>query len=158
MTMKAGIGDRIVIQSRHLDEPARDGEIVEVHGPDGGPPYLVRWAEDGHTALLYPGPDAHVSGPARTASQPLHQVKAWHATVLLTEEEGRTLADATLSIGDHVLRGRGVAHRNPADPNVPEIGDELAAARALVALGNRLVQTTADDIGAVEGHEVRLRR
>jgi hypothetical protein len=35
------------------------GEIVEVHGQAGEPPYLVRF-DDGHTGLCFPGPDAVV--------------------------------------------------------------------------------------------------
>jgi len=34
-------------------------EIVEVRGPDGEPPFVVRYA-DGHTAVVFPGPDAVV--------------------------------------------------------------------------------------------------
>jgi hypothetical protein len=49
-----------VVQAAHLDQAVRDGEIVEVHGPDGEPPYLVRWSDDGHTSLFFPGPDARV--------------------------------------------------------------------------------------------------
>ena len=58
--MKAQVGDRIVVQSAHVDEPQRDGEVVEVHGTDGGPPFLVRWSTDGHTSLFFPGPDTVV--------------------------------------------------------------------------------------------------
>ena len=36
-----------------------DFEIVEVHGAGGEPPYLVRF-DDGHTGLVFPGPDAVV--------------------------------------------------------------------------------------------------
>lgn len=151
--MKASVGDRIIIQPRHLDEPSRDGEIVEVHGTDGGPPYLVRWSEDGHTALLYPGPDAHVSGHEHDI---VRHVKAWQATVHLTEEDGHTAADAALNTGDDVLHGHGTARCNPGDADVPEIGDELAAGRALIELGNRLLRTTADDISGIEGHPVHL--
>ena len=35
------------------------GQIVEVRGPDGQPPYLVRHP-DGHESLVFPGPDAVV--------------------------------------------------------------------------------------------------
>jgi hypothetical protein len=59
--MKAAPGDRIVVASTHVGEPARDGEIVEVHGADGGPPFLVRWSDDGHESLVFPGPDAHIN-------------------------------------------------------------------------------------------------
>ena len=55
--MKAHQGDRIILAASHVDEPTRDGEVLEVRGKDGAPPYLVRWA-DGHTVLLCPGPDS----------------------------------------------------------------------------------------------------
>ena len=58
--MHAVIGDRIVVRGRHVDDRLRDGEVLEVHGPDGQPPYLVQWSDDGHTALYFPGPDAKV--------------------------------------------------------------------------------------------------
>ena len=57
--MQAAVGDRLVVESNKVDSPRREGEIVEVRGEDGGPPYLVRWS-DGHEGLTYPGPDAHV--------------------------------------------------------------------------------------------------
>ena len=58
--MKAKAGDRLVILAKHLDEPTAEGEILDVRGPDGDPPYLVRWDNDGHEGLVFPGPDAHV--------------------------------------------------------------------------------------------------
>jgi hypothetical protein len=59
VAMKASVGDRLVINATHVDGPVRDGEVVEVRGPNGSPPYLVRWS-DGHEALVFPGPDATV--------------------------------------------------------------------------------------------------
>jgi hypothetical protein len=56
--MQAVVGDRIVIKGHHVGEPDRDGEIIEVRGPDGAPPYLVRWGDDGHVGLFFPGSDA----------------------------------------------------------------------------------------------------
>jgi hypothetical protein len=58
--MHATVGDRIVIKGHHLGEPGRDCEVLEVRGSDGGPPFLVRWEDSGHTALFFPGPDAVV--------------------------------------------------------------------------------------------------
>lgn len=58
--MQANIGDRIVIKGHHLGQPQRDGEIVEVHGADGAPPYLVRWSDTGGEGLVFPGSDASV--------------------------------------------------------------------------------------------------
>ena len=57
--MKAQVGDSLVAESNKVDAARRHGEIVEVRGEDGGPPYVVRWS-DGHEGLTYPGPDAHV--------------------------------------------------------------------------------------------------
>ena len=58
--MHAKPGDRIIINGHRLGEPDRDGEILEARGADGGPPYLVRWSDSGHTGLLFPGADALV--------------------------------------------------------------------------------------------------
>lgn len=58
--MQARVGDRIVIRAHHVGEHLRDCEVLEVHGPSGGPPYLVRWADSGHETLYFPGPDAEV--------------------------------------------------------------------------------------------------
>jgi hypothetical protein len=55
--MKAAVGDRIVIHGHHIGEPDRDAEIVEVRGENGEPPFVVRWGDDGHQSLLFPGPD-----------------------------------------------------------------------------------------------------
>jgi Domain of unknown function (DUF1918) len=58
--MYAAKGDRLVVHSQHLDGPVRDGEILEVHGPEGSPPFVVRWSDNGHESLFFPGPDATV--------------------------------------------------------------------------------------------------
>jgi hypothetical protein len=63
--MNAQVGDRLVIHSANVDGPTRDGEILEVHGADGAPPYVVRWADTGHTSLFFPGPDATVQHSAQ---------------------------------------------------------------------------------------------
>ena len=58
--MQASVGDRIVIHGHRIGEPDRDCEVLEVRGPDGGPPYCVRWGDTGHEALFFPGSDATV--------------------------------------------------------------------------------------------------
>jgi len=57
--MHATIGDRLHVHGNAVGQPDRTGEIVEVHGVAGAPPYLVRF-DDGHTGLCFPGPDAVV--------------------------------------------------------------------------------------------------
>ncbi|WP_166353943.1 DUF1918 domain-containing protein [Phytoactinopolyspora limicola] len=56
--MRATVGDRIIVKAHHVGEPERDGEVLDVRGEHGGPPYLVRWSDDGHEALVFPGVDA----------------------------------------------------------------------------------------------------
>jgi hypothetical protein len=58
--MKASVGDRLVVPGHHVGDPDRGAEVLEVRGEDGAPPYVVRWAHDGHEGLFFPGPDAFV--------------------------------------------------------------------------------------------------
>ncbi|MFI6682213.1 DUF1918 domain-containing protein [Streptomyces sp. NPDC050485] len=57
--MQAKVGDRIVVSGR-IGMPELSGEIVEVRGNDGAPPYFVRF-DDGYEQLVYPGPDSTIS-------------------------------------------------------------------------------------------------
>jgi Domain of unknown function (DUF1918) len=66
--MRAEIGDRLHVHSRSVGQADQVAEIVEVRGADGAPPYVIR-RDDGHEALVFPGPDASVepkSGPETT--------------------------------------------------------------------------------------------
>jgi hypothetical protein len=58
--VKAKVGDKIVVKGHHIGQPDRDAVVLEVRGVDGEPPYRVRWSEDGHEGLLFPGSDALV--------------------------------------------------------------------------------------------------
>ncbi|MFJ1733425.1 DUF1876 domain-containing protein [Streptomyces sp. NPDC088254] len=70
----------------------------------------------------------------------------WKVRLYLFEEEGTTKARVVLDTGTTELTGHGEAHRNPVDTDVPEIGDELAAGRALHDLGRQLVDVAERDI------------
>lgn len=82
--------------------------------------------------------------------------KRWRANVFLTEDDGETEAHAVLDTGTETVHGKGAARRNPADSEIERVGAELAAGRALIALGRRLLGLTEQDIEAVEGHEVHV--
>ncbi len=60
--MQAAVGDRLHVHGNIVGHPDRVGEIVEVHGAGGEPPFLVRF-DDGHTGLVFPGPDAIIEHP-----------------------------------------------------------------------------------------------
>ena len=57
--MRATVGDRLHVYGRTVGQKDRMGEILEVRGRNGAPPYLVRFS-DGRETLLYPGPDCVV--------------------------------------------------------------------------------------------------
>ena len=83
--------------------------------------------------------------------------RRWTIDVFIGETEGRTYAEARLHTSDDTnLVGVGRSRRNPADEDIPEIGDELAVARALNDLGHRLLLTASADIQAVTDERVRL--
>ena len=67
--MKAKPGDALVIKGHRVGEARRKARILEVRGADGGPPYLVEWADDGHVGLFFPGVDALIE-PHDAASTP----------------------------------------------------------------------------------------
>jgi hypothetical protein len=61
----------------------------------------------------------------------MDRAMTWHIEIFLSEEGVRTRAVAVLRTGARTeLRHEGVASRNPNDTDVPEIGEELASARA----------------------------
>lgn len=57
--MKAATGDELTVKGRRQGDVDRHGEIIEVHGSDGSPPYLVRW-KDGHESVFFPSTDTIV--------------------------------------------------------------------------------------------------
>jgi hypothetical protein len=61
--MKAKVGDRLHVRGRTVGDVDKVGEIIEVHGSDGTPPFLVRFP-DGHETLVFPGPDATIETAA----------------------------------------------------------------------------------------------
>ncbi|MFE4368154.1 DUF1876 domain-containing protein [Streptomyces sp. NPDC056835] len=85
--------------------------------------------------------------------------KDWTVQIHITEEGDETKADAILTTKDTSrLAGRGMARRNPIDRTVPEIGDELAASRALEDLAIRLHDVASDDIVDLAGPAESSRR
>ena len=80
----------------------------------------------------------------------MDEAKTWTVRIDIGEHDGRTRAIAHLHTRDtERMVGMGVARLNPVDPNVPEIGDEIAVARALSDLGHRLLDAAAEDVEQV---------
>jgi hypothetical protein len=75
----------------------------------------------------------------------------WNVIINIDEDYRRTRALARLCTRDGERVGVGYVHRFPAEQRVPEIGDELAAARALDDLGNHLAAAAAVHGGGSAG-------
>jgi hypothetical protein len=58
--MRAKVGDRLVLEGMHVGDRRRRGVIVDVRNEDGTPPYRVKWLDDDHEALVFPGADARI--------------------------------------------------------------------------------------------------
>lgn len=46
--MRARVGDRLVVGEDRI------GEVVGVPSADGSPPYIIKWLNDGHIAMVLP--------------------------------------------------------------------------------------------------------
>jgi hypothetical protein len=51
--MQACVGDELKVAGPRQGDADRQGKVIEVHGEDGAPPYLVRW-QDGHESVFFP--------------------------------------------------------------------------------------------------------
>ncbi len=164
--MRARAGDRIILAGEQVDQPTRAGEVLEVRGEDGGPPYVVRW-EDGHTSTMFPGPGSvlrvsdgeHEHGTEVEARPELGTLREWSVRVTIFERGDDTTATvALLADSPLAVTARGLSHRGPDDPADAHIGDEVAVARALRRLADHLMSNAEHDIeGATGDHDVVVR-
>jgi hypothetical protein len=58
--MRAKVGDLLVVPGAEI----RTGLVIRVLGPDGTPPYVIKWQSDGHIAMVTPGEYSRII-PAR---------------------------------------------------------------------------------------------
>jgi hypothetical protein len=87
----------------------------------------------------------------------MQAMKQWKADIFIGEKDGHTYAEAWLvtEIGDRLV-GVGMADVGRHDADIPEIGDELAVARALRNLGTQLLDQSSVDIQGVTREDVHL--
>jgi hypothetical protein len=83
----------------------------------------------------------------------------WHVEIDFNEDETHTHATVRAQRGDgETVTTLGDAYRNPRDNSQPMIGEEIAAARALIALGTELLQSASSRIEQVTHQPVHLYR
>lgn len=76
----------------------------------------------------------------------MQHVREWPIRLYFFEEDGQTQARVSLKADAARLEVVGEAQCEPGDFDVPEIGDEIAAGRALIALGEKLLHTGEADV------------
>ena len=74
----------------------------------------------------------------------------WNVTFDMKEDQDSCEVTAHLEAGDRSLSGFGRARRNPADPSVPQVGEELATARAFQDLARHLLDDVTQMIEEFE--------
>jgi hypothetical protein len=82
-------------------------------------------------------------------------VDSWPVEISLSEEDRETRAEARLTRGVGLV-GHGLARCNPDDQEVMQIGEEIAAARALSDLAHRLLSYAAGQIEDITHERARL--
>ena len=84
--------------------------------------------------------------------------KTWTADIVFEETPDTTEAVVTIHMDDAECHASGSAKRNPVDPSVPIIGEELAAARALAELSSKLIEESAAILESHLGRRVEFTR
>jgi hypothetical protein len=105
------------------------------------------------------------AGVARDGSAPCQgkviamQSTGWHVIIEFDEDDRHTHATVTARVREHrPMTARGDAYRNPSDANQPVVGEEIAAARALIDLGTQLLQAAAAQIEQVTNQPAHVVR
>jgi putative redox protein len=127
--MRAAVGDRLLVPGHYEDQVRRHARILEVRGEAGSPPYLVRWIDDGHVGLLFPGPDAiieaaHADAPVADGGEATHptddgviRVRHQHGDAFIVSMRGHELV-----VDQPVALGGGDAGPTPTELFVASVG------------------------------------
>ena len=86
----------------------------------------------------------------------MQHVKEWPIKLYLFEEDGQTQARVEMQSDAGTLESVAEARCAPGDFEVPEIGDEVAAGRALIALGGKLLGSGEADVADLRGTPVHI--
>ena len=150
--MEAHVGDHVVVEGTKVGQARRRGEVMELLPGAGGTRLRVRWEGDDHESVISPGPDCRVEegeggGIDRTSLR---------IDVSLSEDADHCEAVAHVRVREREFSGWGRARRNPADPEMPVVGEELAVARALSEVSHQLVVAAADSLESALGRPIAL--
>ena len=80
----------------------------------------------------------------------------WPVEISLHEHDRETRAEARLIRDSAGMVGHGLARRNPDDQQVTQVGEEIAAARALSDLAHQLLSDAAGQIEGITHQRAQL--
>ena len=82
----------------------------------------------------------------------------WRIDIAFDEDDTHTHARVSTQLPEgEKLTARGDAYRNPKDASQPVVGEEIAAARGLIALAGDLLQAASERIEQATQQPVHLR-
>lgn len=84
-------------------------------------------------------------------AEPVSRERTWQVDLAIVERDGHTTAHAYLVGDGPLLTGDGRVRRRSPDAPESVAEDEIAVARALRQLADRLLGAAATDIGLLEG-------
>jgi len=146
--MGADIGDRIEVTTNTLGVPPRYGEVIDKTGST----LQVRW-DDGHESVFVPSSNCRVVEPGDQTG--LTRLTC-HIDITVVEDSDECQATATLNTTRGPVQASARARRNPSDPEIPVVGEELAIGRAIRALGDQLVAAAGEDLSGPPPTEEHL--
>ncbi|HZA09967.1 DUF1876 domain-containing protein [Mycobacterium sp.] len=81
----------------------------------------------------------------------------WRVEIMFTEDDTHTHATVRAQLrGGQTMSTTGDAYRNPKDASQPMVGEEIAAARGLIALGTELLQAASRQIEQITHRPAHL--
>ena len=150
--MEAHIGDHVIVEGAKVGLARRRGEVLEILHGAGGDRLRVRWEGDDHESVIAPGPDMRIEAGDGDAVDRL----SLRIEITMTEDADHCEAVARVRLREREFSGWGRARRNPSDPEMPVVGEELAVARALSEVSHQLVVAAADSLESALGRPVAL--
>ena len=136
--MGVDVGDRIEVTTNSLGVPPRYGRVMERTGSS----LRVHW-DDGHESVFVPSSNCRVVDGGDPSD--LTRLTC-HIDIEVVEDTDECQATATLMTTRGTVQAAGRARRNPADPAIPMVGEELAIGRALRSLAEQLIAAGRDDL------------
>jgi Rv2632c-like/Domain of unknown function (DUF1918) len=150
--MEAHIGDHVIVEGAKVGLARRRGEVLEILHGAGGERLRVRWEGNDHESVIAPGPDLHIeAGEGGGVDR-----SSLRIDISMTEDADHCEAVARVRLREREFSGWGRARRNPSDPEMPVVGEELAVAWALSEVSHQLVVAAADSLESALGRPVAL--